>query len=100
MMAQNVRVCAYHKEFNGNYKVKMDIMSSFPTKPLPSVFLSLSVASSKARRVKEEAEPKRVRSYSPSVANDYTLPAFTPNNPLGERRDTHIISMTMTCVHV
>ncbi|XP_030193484.1 uncharacterized protein LOC115529132 isoform X3 [Gadus morhua] len=43
----------------------------------------LRKASSKARRVKEEAEPKRVRSYSPSVANDYTLPAFTPNNPLG-----------------
>ncbi|XP_056432138.1 uncharacterized protein LOC130370405 [Gadus chalcogrammus] len=43
----------------------------------------LRKASSKARRVEEEAEPKRVRSHSPSVANDYTLPAFTPNNPLG-----------------
>ncbi|CAL8378487.1 unnamed protein product [Boreogadus saida] len=43
----------------------------------------LRKASSKARRVEEEAEPKRVRSHSPSVANDYTLPVFTPNKPLG-----------------
>ncbi|XP_059891898.1 uncharacterized protein znf638 isoform X2 [Gadus macrocephalus] len=43
----------------------------------------LRKASSKARRLEEEAEPKRVRSHSPSVAHDYTLPAFTPNNPLG-----------------
>ncbi|CAL8383983.1 unnamed protein product, partial [Arctogadus glacialis] len=43
----------------------------------------LRKASSKARREEEEAEPKRVRSRSPSVANNYTLPAFTPNNPLG-----------------
>ncbi|XP_056431160.1 uncharacterized protein LOC130369694 isoform X2 [Gadus chalcogrammus] len=40
-------------------------------------------SSSKVRREEEGVEPKRVRSHSPSVANDYTLPAFTPNNPLG-----------------
>ncbi|CAL8326190.1 unnamed protein product [Lota lota] len=40
-------------------------------------------ASSKARREEEGAEPKRVRALSPTVANDYTLPPFTPHNPLG-----------------
>ncbi|XP_059891917.1 uncharacterized protein LOC132445789 isoform X3 [Gadus macrocephalus] len=43
----------------------------------------LRKASSKARREEEGLEPKKVRSNSPSVANDYTLPAFNPNNPLG-----------------
>ncbi|XP_056432139.1 matrin-3-like [Gadus chalcogrammus] len=43
----------------------------------------LRKASSKAKREEEGLEPKKVRSNSPSVANDYTLPAFNPNNPLG-----------------
>ncbi|XP_059891921.1 neurofilament heavy polypeptide-like isoform X1 [Gadus macrocephalus] len=40
-------------------------------------------SSSKARRKERGAEPKTVRSLASSVANDYTLPPFTPYNPLG-----------------
>ncbi|XP_030193478.1 mucin-12 isoform X3 [Gadus morhua] len=40
-------------------------------------------ASSKARRKERGAEPKTVRSLASSVAKEYTLPPFTPYNPLG-----------------
>ncbi|CAL8383985.1 unnamed protein product, partial [Arctogadus glacialis] len=46
-------------------------------------------ASSKARRKERGAEPKTVCSLASSVANDYTLPPFTPYNPLGMEHVVH-----------
>ncbi|CAL8378490.1 unnamed protein product [Boreogadus saida] len=48
-------------------------------------------SSSKARRKERGAEPKTVFSLASSVANDYTLPPFTPYNPLGME---HVVPKT------